>query len=161
MPQTSFNDIPKAYSPQNVEDKWYKFWEENKIFHSEIDNSKTPYTIVIPPPNVTGSLTMGHILNNTLQDIFIRTKRMHGYNACWVPGTDHASIATEAKVTKALAEQGIDKFQIGREVFLKHAWEWKHEYGGLITKQLRKLGVSCDWDRERFTMDEHYYKKSY
>lgn len=159
MPQTSFNDIPKAYSPQNVEDKWYKFWEENKIFHSEIDNSKTPYTIVIPPPNVTGSLTMGHILNNTLQDIFIRTKRMHGYNACWVPGTDHASIATEAKVTKALAEQGIDKFQIGREEFLKHAWEWKHEYGGLITKQLRKLGVSCDWDRERFTMDEHYYKK--
>lgn len=153
------NEIPKAYNPQNVEDKWYSFWEENKLFHSEIDNTKEPYTIVIPPPNITGSLTMGHILNNTLQDIFIRTKRMKGFNACWVPGTDHASIATETKVTNFLAEQGIDKHSIGREEFLKHCYVWKEKYGGIITKQLRKLGVSCDWERERFTMDEHYYNK--
>jgi valyl-tRNA synthetase len=144
------NEIPKAYNPQNVEDKWYSFWEENKLFHSEIDNTKEPYTIVIPPPNITGSLTMGHILNNTLQDIFIRTKRMKGFNACWVPGTDHASIATETKVTKFLAEKGIDKYSIGREEFLKHCYVWKEKYGGIITKQLRKLGVSCDWERERF-----------
>ncbi|MGE5680382.1 MAG: valine--tRNA ligase [Bacillota bacterium] len=152
-------EIPKAYNPNSVEDKWYAYWEGHKLYHSEVDKSKTPYTIVIPPPNVTGILTMGHILNNTIQDVFIRYKRMKGYNACWVPGTDHASIATEAKVTNYLKEKGISKKEIGREEFLKYCWEWTAKYGGIITKQLRKLGVSCDWERERFTMDEHYYKK--
>ena len=128
-------------------------------FKSEIDKTKKPYTIVIPPPNVTGSLTMGHILNNTIQDILIRTKKMQGYNTCWVPGTDHASIATETKVVAFLKEQGIDKRNIGREEFLKHCWEWKEKYGGIIIQQLKKLGVSCDWHRERFTMDDDYYKK--
>ncbi|HSD62499.1 MAG TPA: valine--tRNA ligase, partial [Ignavibacteriaceae bacterium] len=156
MPETG---IPKAYDPASVEDKWYKFWLENKLFHSEIDENKKPYTIVIPPPNVTGMLTMGHILNNTIQDIFIRTKRMQGFNACWVPGTDHASIATETKVTSFLKEQNIDKKQIGREEFLKYCWEWTEKYGGIIIQQLKKLGVSCDWDRERFTMDDDYYKE--
>jgi valyl-tRNA synthetase len=113
-------EIPKAYNPIEVEDKWYSYWENNNLFHSEIDNDKTPYTIVIPPPNITGSLTMGHILNNTIQDNLIRIKRMEGYNACWVPGTDHASIATETKVTKFLADKQIDKYQIGREAFLEH-----------------------------------------
>ncbi|MGB5848456.1 MAG: valine--tRNA ligase [Ignavibacteriaceae bacterium] len=150
-------EIPKAYDPSVVEDKWYKYWQDNKIFHSEIDESKEPYVIPIPPPNVTGMLTMGHILNNTLQDIFIRTKRMQGYNACWVPGTDHASIATETKVTNYLSEQGINKYEIGREEFLKHCWDWTKEYGGIINQQLKKLGISCDWDRERFTMDNDYY----
>lgn len=152
-------EIPKAYKPNEVEDKWYKYWEDHNLFHSEVDESKTPYTIVIPPPNITGMLTMGHILNNTIQDVYIRYKRMQGYNALWVPGTDHASIATETKVVKYLKEQGIEKEEIGREEFLKHCYEWKDKYGGIITKQLRKLGVSCDWSRERFTMDEHYYKK--
>jgi len=152
-------EIPKAYDPSEVEDKWYKYWQDNRIFHSEIDESKQPYVIPIPPPNVTGMLTMGHILNNTLQDIFIRTKRMQGYNACWVPGTDHASIATETKVTNFLSEQGINKYEIGREEFLKHCWEWTKEYGGIINQQLKKLGVSCDWDRERFTMDDDYYQE--
>ncbi len=155
----SQTEIPKAYNPASVEDKWYKYWLDNKFFHSEIDDKKEPFTIVIPPPNVTGMLTMGHILNNTLQDIFIRTKRMQGYNACWVPGTDHASIATETKVTNFLKEQGIDKKEIGREEFLKHCWEWTEKYGGIIIQQLKKLGVSCDWDRERFTMDDEYYKE--
>jgi valyl-tRNA synthetase len=150
-------EIPKAYDPSVVEDKWYKYWQDNKVFHSEIDESKEPYVIPIPPPNVTGMLTMGHILNNTLQDIFIRTKRMQGYNTCWVPGTDHASIATETKVTNFLSEQGINKYEIGREEFLKHCWEWTKEYGGIINQQLKKLGISCDWDRERFTMDDDYY----
>jgi len=153
----TFSDIPKAYNPADVEDKWYKYWNDNGIFNSDIDESKKPYTIAIPPPNITGMLTMGHILNNTLQDIFIRTKRMQGYNACWVPGTDHASIATETKVTKFLADKQIDKYQIGREAFLEHCQEWKKEYGGIIIQQLKKLGVSCDWRRERFTMDEDYY----
>ncbi len=155
----SQTEIPKAYNPASVEDKWYKYWLDNKFFHSEIDDKKEPFTIVIPPPNVTGMLTMGHILNNTLQDIFIRTKRMQGYNACWVPGTDHASIATETKVTNFLKEQGIAKKEIGREEFLKHCWEWTKKYGGIIIQQLKKLGVSCDWDRERFTMDDEYYKE--
>lgn len=153
------NEIPKAYNPAVVEDKWYSYWESQKLYHSEVDHSKKPYTIVIPPPNVTGILTMGHILNNTIQDVYIRYKRMMGYNACWVPGTDHASIATETKVTNYLKDQNISKKEIGREEFLKHCWEWTEKYGGIITKQLRKLGVSCDWDRERFTMDDHYYKK--
>lgn len=151
-------ELSKVYNPQEVEDKWYQYWETNKLFHAEIDYSKKPYTIVIPPPNITGSLTMGHILNNTLQDIFIRWKKMEGYNACWIPGTDHASIATETKVTSHLREQGIDKRKIGREEFLKHCWKWKETYGGIILKQLRKLGVACDWDRLRFTMDDDYYR---
>jgi len=153
------NEIPKAYNPKEVEDKWYKYWEENNLFNSEVNNDIEPYTIVIPPPNITGMLTMGHILNNTIQDVYIRYKRMLGYNALWVPGTDHASIATETKVVNFLKEQGIEKETIGREEFLKHCHIWKEKYGGIITKQLRKLGVSCDWSRERFTMDDHYYKK--
>ncbi len=152
-------DIPKAYNPKEAEDKWYQYWYENNLYHSEVDESKTPYTIVIPPPNITGILHIGHILNNTLQDIYIRYKRMKGYNACWVPGIDHASIATEAKVVAMLKERGISKDNISREEFLKHCYEWKEKYGGLIFKQLRKLGVSCDWQRERFTMDNHYYRK--
>ncbi|HKJ80583.1 MAG TPA: valine--tRNA ligase, partial [Ignavibacteriaceae bacterium] len=159
MPENNIYEIPKAYDPSVTEDKWYSFWLEQKIFHSEVDDQKEPYTIVIPPPNVTGMLTMGHILNNTLQDVIIRTKRMQGYNACWVPGTDHASIATETKVVNFLKEKGIDKDKIGREEFLKHCWEWTQKYGGIIIQQLKKLGVSCDWDRERFTMDDDYYKK--
>ena len=159
MSNVQNKEIPKAYDPSSVEDKWYSYWLKHKIFHSEIDETKKPYTIVIPPPNITGSLTMGHILNNSLQDIFIRTKRMQGFNACWVPGTDHASIATETKVFNFLKDKGIDKYKIGREEFLKHCWEWKDKYGGIIIQQLKKLGVSCDWDRERFTMDVDYYKK--
>ncbi len=157
MSTKSFSEIPKAYNPNDVEDKWYKYWNANGLFNSDIDKTKKTYTIAIPPPNITGMLTMGHILNNTLQDIFIRTKRMQGYNACWVPGTDHASIATETKVTKFLADKQIDKYQIGREAFLEHCQEWKKEYGGIIIQQLKKLGVSCDWRRERFTMDDEYY----
>lgn len=159
MDNAKLNEIPKAYDPKNVEDKWYKYWEDNKLFHSEADESKPAYTIVIPPPNVTGMLHLGHVLNNTLQDIYIRYKRMKGFNACWVPGTDHASIATESKVIAKLKEEGIDKYQIGRDEFLKHAWDWTNKYGGIIIQQLRKLGASLDWDRERFTMDDHYYKK--
>lgn len=159
MKVKNLNDIPKAYDPRDVEDKWYKYWENNKVFHSEVDESKEPYTIVIPPPNVTGMLHLGHILNNTLQDIYIRYKKMMGFNSCWVPGTDHASIATESKVIGFLKEKGVNKFDIGREEFLKHCWEWTEKYGGIILKQLRKLGASCDWDRLRFTMDDHYYKK--
>ena len=152
-------DIPKAYNPSEVEDKWTKFWLDGNLYHSEIDKTREPFTVVIPPPNITGILTMGHILNNTIQDILIRTKRMQGYNACWVPGTDHASIATEAKVTNSLKEQGLDKYEIGREEFLKYCREWKDKYGSIIIQQLKKLGVSCDWKRERFTMDDDYYKK--
>ena len=153
------NEIPKAYNPNEVEDKWYQYWEENNLFSSSVNNELEPYTIVIPPPNITGMLTMGHILNNTIQDVYIRYKRMQGYNALWVPGTDHASIATETKVVNFLKEKGIEKDDIGRDEFLEHCYEWKDKYGGIITKQLRKLGVSCDWTRERFTMDDHYYKK--
>ncbi len=159
MTEKHISEIPKAYDSSAVEDKWYKYWLEKNLFHSEVDENKKPYTIVIPPPNVTGMLTMGHILNNTIQDIFIRTKRMQGYNACWVPGTDHASIATETKVTNFLKEKGIEKYEIGREEFLKHCWEWTEKYGGIIIQQLKKLGISCDWERERFTMDDDYYKK--
>ncbi|MCK5086624.1 MAG: class I tRNA ligase family protein, partial [Melioribacteraceae bacterium] len=159
MKVKSLSEIPKAYDPKEVEDKWYKYWEDHKVFHSEVDESKEPYTIVIPPPNVTGMLHLGHILNNTLQDIYIRYKRMKGFNALWVPGTDHASIATEAKVIEFLKEKGISKFDIGREEFVKYCWEWTEKYGGIIIHQLRKLGVSCDWDRQRFTIDDHYYNK--
>ena len=149
--------LPKNIDPEQIESKWYNYWLENKLFHSTPDNRK-PYTIVIPPPNVTGVLHMGHVLNNTIQDILVRRARMLGYNALWVPGTDHASIATEAKVVKKLKSQGIDKHQLSREEFLKHAWEWTKEHGGIILKQLRKLGASCDWDRTNFTLDEHYYQ---
>lgn len=159
MTDNDTKEIPKAYDPSQVEDKWYSYWLQNKIFKSEVDTTKKPYTIVIPPPNITGMLTMGHILNNTLQDIIIRQKRMQGYNACWVPGTDHASIATETKVINFLKEQNIDKREIGREEFLKYCWVWKEKYGGIIIQQLKKLGVSCDWERERFTMDDAYYKR--
>ncbi|MCR4864121.1 MAG: valine--tRNA ligase [Bacteroidales bacterium] len=145
-------EINSKYNPSEVEDKWYAYWQEHKCFHSEPDE-KEPYTIVIPPPNVTGILHMGHVLNNTLNDVLIRKARMDGKNACWVPGTDHASIATESKVVAKLKGMGINKEDITREEFLKYAWEWKEEHGGIILKQLRKLGASCDWDRTRFTMD--------
>ena len=146
-------ELASKYDPQAVESKWYQYWLDNKLFSSKPDGRK-PYTIVIPPPNVTGVLHMGHMLNNTIQDILVRRARMEGKNACWVPGTDHASIATEAKVVKRLAEQGIKKHDLSREEFLKHAWDWTHEHGGIILKQLRRLGASCDWDRTAFTMDE-------
>ena len=146
-------ELASKYDPQAVESKWYQYWLDNKLFSSKPDG-REPYTVVIPPPNVTGVLHMGHMLNNTIQDILVRRARMEGKNACWVPGTDHASIATEAKVVNRLAQQGIKKTDLTREEFLKHAWDWTHEYGGIILKQLRKLGASCDWDRTAFTMDE-------
>lgn len=145
--------ISSKYDPSQAEAKWYAYWMEHKLFSSKVDHSKEPYTIVIPPPNVTGVLHMGHMLNNTIQDVLIRRARMQGKNACWVPGTDHASIATETKVVQLLKEKGIDKKDISREEFLKHAWEWKEKYGGIILEQLKKLGASCDWDRTAFTMD--------
>lgn len=147
-------ELAKTYDPKGMEDRIYEKWLEKKYFHAEVDRSRKPFTIVIPPPNVTGRLHMGHALDETLQDILIRYKRMQGYNALWVPGTDHASISTEVKVTNQLKEEGIDKKELGREGFLKRAWQWKEEYGGAIINQLKKLGSSCDWDRERFTMDE-------
>ncbi len=146
-------ELASKYDPKEVESKWYQYWLDNKLFSSKPDG-REPYTIVIPPPNVTGVLHMGHMLNNTIQDILVRRARMEGKNACWVPGTDHASIATEAKVVKKLAEQGIKKHDLTREEFLKHAWDWTDEHGGIILKQLRRLGASCDWDRTAFTMDE-------
>ena len=146
-------ELASKYDPQAVESKWYQYWLDNKLFSSKPDG-REPYTVVIPPPNVTGVLHMGHMLNNTIQDILVRRARMEGKNACWVPGTDHASIATEAKVVNRLAQQGIKKTNLTREEFLKHAWDWTHEHGGIILKQLRKLGASCDWDRTAFTMDE-------
>lgn len=146
-------ELASKYDPREVESKWYKYWLDNKLFSSKPDG-REPYTIVIPPPNVTGVLHMGHMLNNTIQDILVRRARMEGKNACWVPGTDHASIATEAKVVKRLAEQGIKKHDLTRDEFLKHAWDWTNEHGGIILKQLRRLGASCDWDRTAFTMDE-------
>ena len=163
--------LSTKYNPQETENKWYSYWMEKRFFHSEPDE-REPYTIVIPPPNVTGVLHMGHMLNNTIQDVLIRKARMQGKNACWVPGTDHASIATEAKVVAMLKEKGINKKDIGREEFLKYAWEWKEKYGGIILEQLKKLGASCDWDRTRFTMEEdlseavidsfiHLYKKGW
>ena len=148
-----YMELASKYDPKEVESKWYQYWLDNKLFASKPDG-REPYTIVIPPPNVTGVLHMGHMLNNTIQDILVRRARMEGKNACWVPGTDHASIATEAKVVKKLAEQGIKKHDLTREEFLKHAWDWTNEHGGIILKQLRRLGASCDWDRTAFTMDE-------
>ncbi len=147
-------ELEKTYNPRDIEDRLYSKWEEKKYFHAEVDETKKPFTIVIPPPNITGKLHMGHAFDQTLQDILIRWKRMQGYNALWQPGTDHASIATEVRITDELKKQGIDKRELGRETFLEKAWEWKKEYGGTIVSQLKKLGSSCDWDRERFTMDE-------
>ena len=146
--------LAKTYDPQGIEDRIYKNWEDKKYFHAEVDHSRTPFTIVIPPPNITGQLHMGHALDNTMQDILIRWKRMQGYNTLWQPGTDHASIATEVKIINNLKEQGISKQDLGREKFLEYCWDWRREYGGRIVNQLKKLGSSCDWDRERFTMDE-------
>lgn len=149
-------EIAAQYSPENIEQKWYEHWIANQLFESKVDE-REPYTIVIPPPNVTGVLHMGHMLNNTIQDVLIRRARLQGKNACWVPGTDHASIATEAKVVARLKEQGIEKSSLSREEFLKHAWDWTDEYGGVILKQLRRLGASCDWSRTKFTMDPDLY----
>ncbi len=152
----SKTSLDNKYNSSSVEDKWYKHWLKKKYFHADASSDKEPYTIVIPPPNVTGMLTVGHVLNNTIQDVLIRKARMEGKEACWIPGTDHASIATETKVIKMLEEQGISKNNLSREEFLKYAWEWKEKYGGIIINQLKKLGCSCDWDREKFTMDEGY-----
>ena len=150
--------LDTKYNWDQLEDKWYSYWLDNKYFHADENSPKESFTIVIPPPNVTGKLTMGHVLNNTIQDILIRKARMEGKNACWVPGTDHASIATESKVVAMLSDKGIEKSNLSREEFLEYAWEWKEKYGGIIIKQLKTLGCSCDWDRERFTMDEDYTK---
>lgn len=146
-------EIPKTYSPSEIEDKWYKFWLDKKLFEARVNPEKKPYTVVIPPPNITGILTMGHVLNNSIQDAFVRWKRMKGYEACWVPGTDHAGIATQNVVEKSLAKEGKDRHALGREKFVELVWKWRENYGGAIIKQLKKLGVSCDWTRERFTMD--------
>lgn len=146
--------LSKTYNPKEVEEKWYSYWEKQKFFHAKANPAKKPYTIVIPPPNITGILTMGHVLNNTIQDVFIRWKRMSGYETLWMPGTDHAGIATQNVVEKALLKEGVTRIELGREKFLERVWKWKEEYGGTIIKQLKKLGASCDWDRERFTMDE-------
>ncbi|MCF7807092.1 MAG: valine--tRNA ligase [Candidatus Marinimicrobia bacterium] len=151
-------ELSKRYDASTIEDQWYQHWLDKNYFHSEPNEEKEPYTIVIPPPNVTGILTLGHVLNNTMQDILIRWRRMQGREACWIPGTDHASIATETKVVNMLREKGITKHEIGRDAFLEHAVEWKDKYGGIIIEQLKKLGASCDWERERFTMDDGYYK---
>ena len=152
----STSKLDKVYNPVSIEDKWYKYWLDNNYFHSKPDSNKEPYTIVIPPPNVTGMLTMGHVLNNTIQDILIRKARMEGKEACWIPGTDHASIATETKVVQMLEDKGIKKESLSRDEFLKYSWEWKEKYGGIIIQQLKRLGCSCDWGRERFTMDDNY-----
>ncbi|HPG33577.1 MAG TPA: class I tRNA ligase family protein, partial [Lentimicrobium sp.] len=150
-------EIPAKYDPSGIEEKWYQYWLEKKYFKS-VPDEREPYTIVIPPPNVTGVLHMGHMLNNTIQDVLVRRARMMGKNACWLPGTDHASIATEAKVVAKLKEQGIDKSSLTRGEFLEHAWEWKEKHGGIILEQLKKLGASCDWDRTKFTMDKDMYE---
>ncbi len=150
-----FKELDKVYDPTKVEDKWYTYWEEHKLFHGDETSKKKHYSIVIPPPNVTGMLTMGHILNNTIQDLLIRWKKMQGYETLWMPGTDHAGIATQNKVEAAIAEEGLDRHMLGREKFLERVWEWKEKYGGIIFKQLRHLGAACDWDRECFTMDEN------
>ena len=146
--------LEKTYNPKETETRLYEFWDSRGYFKAEVSKNKKPYTIMMPPPNITGQLHMGHALDNTLQDIIIRFRRMQGYEALWMPGTDHASIATEAKIVEDMAKHGLTKEQIGRDAFLERAWNWRREYGGRITKQLRKLGSSCDWSRERFTLDE-------
>ena len=148
------SELNKTYSPKDIEDKWYKTWEDNKYFAAKVEEGKDSYSIVIPPPNVTGILHMGHVLNNSIQDTLVRWKRMQGLNTLWMPGTDHAGIATQNKVERKLAAAGLTKEDLGREKFIDETWKWKEEHGGIITKQLRKLGASLDWDRERFTMDE-------
>src|SRR5690349_17697507 len=150
--------LATKYSPAEVEEKWYRQWMEGGYFQAKPNPNKQPFTIVIPPPNVTGVLHMGHMLNNTIQDVLVRKARMEGREALWVPGTDHASIATEARVVAMLREKGIKKSDLSREDFLKYAWEWKEKYGGIILEQLKKVGASCDWDRTAFTMDPEYYK---
>src|SRR3990172_1338187 len=150
----SYGELEKVYDPTKVENKWYAFWEENGLFHADNTSPKEPFTIMIPPPNVTGMLTIGHILNNTVQDLLIRWKKMQGYETLWLPGTDHAGIATQNRVESALRSEGLDRHALGREKFLERVWAWRKEYGGIILKQLRKLGSACDWQRERFTMDE-------
>ena len=147
-------EMNKTYNPSEIEDRLYKKWMDKKYFHAEVDRSKKPFTIVMPPPNITGQLHMGHALDNTLQDILIRFKRMQGYCTLWLPGTDHASIATEAKVVEAMAKEGLTKEGVGREEFLRRTWQWKETYGSRINAQIKRLGSSCDWTRERFTMDE-------
>ncbi len=147
-------ELPKTYSPKEVEDTWYEYWESHGLFHATVKKDRKPYTVVIPPPNITGILTMGHVLNNTIQDVLVRWKRMQGYEACWIPGTDHAGIATQNAVEKALAREGKNRHDLGREKFVERVWQWRKEYGSTIIRQLRKLGTSCDWDRERFTMDD-------
>ena len=147
-------ELEKTYNPSDIEQRTYEKWLDKKYFHAKINKDKKPFTIVMPPPNITGQLHMGHALDNTLQDILIRFKRMQGYEALWLPGTDHASIATEAKVVEAIKEEGLTKEELGREKFLERVWDWKKQYGGRIVEQLKKMGSSCDWDRERFTMDE-------
>ena len=146
--------LEKVYDPKQVEDRTYQFWLDKNYFHADAESKKEPYTIVIPPPNITGQLHMGHALDNTLQDALIRWRRMQGYEALWLPGTDHASIATEAKIVEAMRKEGVTKEEIGRDGFLERAWEWRRQYGGRIVSQLKKLGSSCDWERERFTLDE-------
>ena len=148
------DNIPKVYEPQSFEKRWYEFWEKNDLFHAEPEEGKKPFSIVIPPPNVTGQLHMGHALDNTLQDILIRWRRMQGYNTLWMPGCDHAGIATQAKVEAALRAEGTNRYELGREKFTERVWQWKEEYGSRIMYQLRTLGSSCDWARERFTMDD-------
>jgi len=158
MNEQQLNDeIPKHYDPTVTEDKWYSYWEEHQFFHSEPDD-REPFAVVIPPPNVTGVLHMGHMLNNTIQDVLVRRARMQGKNACWVPGTDHASIATEAKVVQKLRKKGIKKSDLSRDEFMDHAWEWTDEHGGIILQQLRTLGASCDWKRTRFTLEDDLYE---
>ena len=165
-------ELAKNYNPSEMEDRLYQKWEKNGYFKAQVNRSKEPFTIVIPPPNVTGQLHMGHAFDNTMQDILIRFKRMQGYETLWQPGTDHAAIATEVKIVEKLAKERLSKQELGREEFMRRAWEWKEEYGGRIVQQLKKLGSSCDWDRERFTLDEgctaavneafvHYYNKGY
>lgn len=147
-------ELEKTYSPKDFEDRLYKYWEEGGFFKAERDQKKTPYTIVMPPPNITGQLHMGHALDCTLQDILIRFKRMQGYSALWLPGTDHAALATEAKIVAAMKEEGVTKYQLGRDGFMERAWAWNDKYGSRIKEQQRKMGTSCDWSRSRFTMDE-------
>ena len=157
MPEinTAEKELGKVYSPAHVEEKWYPIWEQSGAYVPS-ESGMNSFTLMIPPPNVTGILHMGHVLNNTIQDVLVRRARMQGKSTLWLPGMDHASIATEAKVTKMLKEEGINKREIGREEFLNHAWKWKEKYGGIIFQQLKKLGASCDWKREKFTMDEDY-----
>src|SRR5277367_5457200 len=151
------SEISKAYEPQSVEDKWYQFWLAGKFFVADAQSAKPAYSIVIPPPNVTGVLTMGHVLNNTIQDILCRKARMEGKEVLWLPGTDHAGLATQTAVEKYISKaEGISRQQMGREKFVERVWKWKEEFGGIITQQLRKIGCSCDWSRERFTLDKDY-----